>query len=286
MKVPLHVVHVRRERLAQVLGRRGYLSVRELGHMMGVSEATVRRDLTSLAKENVVKRTYGGAVSDFDERFPSFRERQRKAAATKALIGKRAAELIEPGSTCFLDSGTTIHAVAEAFFAAPRTPVSFVTCNLPAGELLAAIDSVRVFQVAGQLYHRQSVLLGEMARRSIDFWRFDTAFLSAEGWDEEGIWNTTPEIVDQQLAVIRRSARVVFCLGADKLKHRAEHRLVKWSEVDRLVTDATPAQIARKHIPLERARTIFSGDPPCQEPHRALPPSPEASDDQLPVHYL
>jgi DeoR/GlpR family transcriptional regulator of sugar metabolism len=283
VKVPAHIVRARRERLARLLARRGYLSVRDLCGILAVSEATVRRDLNWLARERVVKRTYGGAVSDFDERFPSFRERQSLGAAGKSKIGQVAAGLIEPGSTCFLDSGTTIYSVAEAFVAAPRPTVEFVTCNLPAGELLAGLESVRVFQTAGQLHHRQSVLLGDFARRSIGFWRFDIAFLSAEGWGPEGFWNSTPGIVEQQRAVIRRSNRVIFCLGAEKLKHRAEFRLAGWNEADLVVTDATPAQLARKGLSAERGKILCACSArPGEEP--ALPPS--ADQEPIPVHFL
>ena len=47
MKVPLHVVQARRERLGQLLEQHRYLPVKELCRRLGVSEATARRDLAA-----------------------------------------------------------------------------------------------------------------------------------------------------------------------------------------------------------------------------------------------
>jgi len=52
MRVPLHVVEARREKLAALIDRHRYLPVHELCRRLGVSEATARRDLASLASRN------------------------------------------------------------------------------------------------------------------------------------------------------------------------------------------------------------------------------------------
>ena len=41
-----------------------------------MSEATARRDLVVLAGRNQIVRTHGGALSEYNRRFPSFRERE------------------------------------------------------------------------------------------------------------------------------------------------------------------------------------------------------------------
>ncbi len=250
MRVPLHVVQARRERLAELLGQHRYLPIRELCSRLGVSEATARRDLAALVGEKKVTRTYGGALLDFNDRFPSFRERKNSGARAKSKIAKSALAMIQPGQTCFFDSGTTIFAIAEAFCEKPVTPISIVTSNIPVGELLAAIPDVQVFQIAGQLFHRQSVLLGETALRSLEFWRFDLAFLSAQGMNEDGVWNSQAEIVIQQNAVMRRSNRSVFCLDGSKLNRSTPHFLAGWKDVDVLLTDISGERLGKAGIHL------------------------------------
>ena len=288
MKVPLHIVQARRERLAQLLGQHRYLPVKELCNRLDVSEATVRRDLAALVREKKVTRTYGGALHEFNDRFPSFRERQSQASRSKAKTVKAALPLFEPNKTYFFDSGTTIFALAEAFRDHPVTPVTIVTSNLPVGEMLASIPGVQVFQLAGQLLHLQSTLLGETAQKSLEFWNFDVAFLSTEGMDAQGLWNSQAAIVEQQMVVLRRSKRNVFCIDGSKLNRRAPHFLLPWDAVDMLLTDLPNAKLVRAGINLPESKRI----PTPGLPMRAAtaqdsdgPPTASA-EGEYPIHIL
>jgi DeoR/GlpR family transcriptional regulator of sugar metabolism len=250
MKVPLHIVKARRERLAAMIAEHGYMPVGELCRRLEVSEATARRDLAALANEKKIKRTYGGAVSEFDNRYPSFSERRDRDREAKSLIAQTALSFITPGLTCFLDNGTTTYAIAEAFRAHPVTPITIVTSNIPVGEMLASIPGVQVFLLAGQLLARQSALLGKTALKSLHFWHFDIAFLSAESMTSEGLWNSQPAIIEQQQAVVARSNRSLFCLNADKINREASHFLLPWSQIDSLLTEASYESLLRSGIPL------------------------------------
>ena len=289
MKVPFHIVQSRRDRLAELLGQHHYLPVKELCRRLGVSEATARRDLAALVGEKKIKRTHGGALSEFNDRFPSFRDRQGKSARAKAKIAKAALAFMEPGGTYFLDSGTTICAMAEAFRDHPVTPVTVVTSNLPVGEMLAAIPDVQVFLVAGQLLHLQSTLLGETAQKSLWFWKFDTAFLSAEAMNREGIWNSQAAIVDQQRVVLEQSARAVFCIDGSKLNREAPHFLVPWDRVDALVTDISAERLAHAGISLQDRQRAPKGPgfPAMAKPPAAkITPAEEPDAGEMPVNLL
>ena len=250
----MHVVLARRERLAQLLEQHRYLPVKELCRRLGVSEATARRDLAALVGEKKITRTYGGALHEFNDRFPSFRERQAHGSRAKRKIARAALAFFEPNRTYFFDSGTTICAVAEAFRDHPVTPVTVVTSNLPVGEMLASIPGVQVFQLAGQLLHLQSTLLGETAQKSLEFWNFDLAFLSAEGMDARGLWNSQASIVDLQRVVLRRTGRNVFCIDGSKLNRQAPYFLAGWEEVDALLTDVPAGKLAGAGISLGEGR--------------------------------
>ena len=285
MKVPLHLVKARRERLAALISQNGYLPLKELCRRLEVSEATARRDLSALEGEKRIKRTYGGAISEFDSRFPSFDERRAEAQPAKAKIAAAALSFITPGITLFLDTGTTVYAIAETFRAQPITPITIVTSSIPVGEVLAGITGVEVFLLSGQLFPRQSVLLGEMAIRSLGFWRFNLAFLSAEGMDAAGIWNSQAAIVEQQKAALRRSDRTVFCLDATKLKRSVPHFLMPWNEIDLLLTDATPIKLEQAGIELRPAQYCSSS----VRGRRESPPenaSVELGSGELPFHML
>ena len=280
MRVPIHIVEARREKLAALIERYRYLPIRDLCRHLGVSEATARRDLAELASRNKVKRTHGGALAEFNERFPSFRERQASGSRSKARVAKRAQGFLKPGGTYFLDSGTTIFALAEAFRAAPVAPMTIVTSNIPVGELLSSIPELSVYLTAGQILGRQSVLLGETARRSLEFWSFDMAFLSAEAANQDGIWNSQDSIVQQQLVAVRRSTRSVYCLDSSKIGSNAPFLLKKWPDVDYLLTDAPAEKLAKAGIHPGMVEVIS-----C-DPDTALPDTVSPAKPAFPIHYL
>ena len=289
MKVPLHVVQARRERLGQLLQQHRYLPVKELCRRLGVSEATARRDLAALVGEKKITRTYGGALHEFNDRFPSFRERQGQGLRAKGKIAKMALVWFEANRTYFFDSGTTIFAVAEAFRDSPVTPITVVTPNLPVGEMLASIPGVQVFQLAGQLLHLQSTLLGETAQKSLEFWNFDVAFLSAEAMDVRGIWNSQAAIVELQKVVIQRSGRAVFCIDGSKLNRQAPHFLHPWDKVDVLLTDVPQEKLARAGIKLPERQQAVGTAPGASRgvsAERARPAESEPGDPDFPVHIL
>lgn len=289
MKVPLHVVHARREKLALLLQQHRYLPIQELCCRLGVSEATARRDLAALAREKKITRTYGGALREFNDRFPSFRERQGEGTRAKKKIAQAALALCEPGLTYFFDSGTTVFAIAEAFRDHPVTPATIVTSNLPVGETLASITDVQVFQVAGQLLHLQSTLLGETAQRSLEFWSFDVAFLSAEGMNAEGLWNSQAAIVEQQKVVLRRSARSVFCLDGSKVNRQPPFLLVPWPAVDLLLTEVPFDRLRKAGLPVSERQYFDASPKPGKRSARPSPPPPRTeppTGENLPVHFL
>ncbi len=252
MRVARHIVDARRRRLAELLQRHRYLEIAELCREFSVSEATMRRDLAHLEKDQLVTRTYGGALGDFNQRFPSFRQRRNVGTAGKQLIAQRALGLVRPEMTVFLDAGTTVFALTEALRMAPVRPLTCVTCSLPVADLLSEVHGLAVHLLGGQVLHRQSVLLGEAASRNAGHWNFDLAFLSAEGMTRDGLWNSQPSVVALQRVVASRSKCVVAMLDSTKLGHTTQQFLGGWDMLTGLLTDALPEAIAAEGIPTDK----------------------------------
>ena len=136
MKSSLAEINARREGLATLLQREGYLSVSELAESFSVSEATIRRDLTALQKENRITRTYGGALSEYDALFVPFYQRNAQQRGLKGRIAREAARLIKRGNTLFLDAGSTVYALAERILEWDDGSLRIVTNSLPVAEVL------------------------------------------------------------------------------------------------------------------------------------------------------
>jgi len=249
MRVAKHVVEARRRRLGELLQRHRYLGIADLCKEFGISEATVRRDLVFLEKSHLITRTFGGALADYNLRFPSFRSRRTTGTEGKQSIAQKAWEILRPELVIYLDAGTTIFTLAEAIRANPVRPLTCVTSNLPAADLLAEVDGVAVYLLGGQVLRRQSVLLGEEACRSAAHWKFDLAFLGAEGMTREGLWNSSPAVVALQKAVLAQSRASAALLDRSKLGRTAPTFLGGWDTVNALLTDSPPNALKGEGIP-------------------------------------
>ena len=233
--------------MTAVLRDRAYLPVGELCRRFGISAATARRDLVALSADKSVRRTFGGAMADYDRRFAPFADRLRVAAKAKAAIAVAAAALVTEGMTVFLDAGTTVFAVAERLRRRP-VAVRVVSNSLAVAERLAGVRGVDVDLLGGRMLANQSVLLGEQTCRAAGLYRFDLALLGAEGFDASGVWNSTADVVALQRAVVKRSSRHAICADAGKAGVAAPTLLMAWDRVDRFVTDAADVPAGAAHV--------------------------------------
>ena len=255
MKVAASVVAARRRSLAALLENQRYLSLAKVCSRLGISEATARRDLRVLERERQITRTHGGALSAFDATYASFVDRRMCDRRAKARIAARACRLIAPDSTCFFDSGTTIFALAEALYRRPISGLRAVTNNLPVAEMLGRCAEMEVHVLGGRFLQRQSILLGDGACRSARKWKFDLAFLGAEGVAGSGLWASDAEVAAFQRTLMDCAQRVIFCAHAGKLGREDGIFLAPWQPRFTLITDATSGERARFGIPPMRAKT-------------------------------
>lgn len=238
VKVAYEIVQARREKLAQMLRSQAYIPLQKVCSLLHISEATARRDLTYLEENQLIVRTYGGALVEYNQKFPSFSERQQSGFSEKRRMARAAYELILPKSTLFFDAGTTIYSLAQEVKLNPIKGLKVVTNSLPIAEILSGVADLEVHLLAGQFLQRQGVIFGDATVKTLKFYDIDDAFLSAEGFDSEGLWNSEKHVVHFQKQVLKQSKRNVFCLGAEKMGRRAPVFLTDWSYVNVLISDA------------------------------------------------
>jgi DeoR family transcriptional regulator of aga operon/DeoR family fructose operon transcriptional repressor len=105
----------RHHRILQILEKNPSVRVSDLSSSLGVSEATIRRDLDRLHEIGQIKRIHGGAVLVMKS-MPEAPVLQRSSdhSEAKRRIGKLAASLIVDGDTVFIGSGSTAQEVARS----------------------------------------------------------------------------------------------------------------------------------------------------------------------------
>ena len=139
------------ERQRLILDRLGKdaRSLDELSADLGVSTATVRRDLLFLESKGRVKRVHGGAIRpDMIVGEPLFNEKRLIREREKNAIAENAAKLVNDGESIYLDGGSTVLSMCE--YLSSKKNLSIVTNSLmAASELMEA--GHKLFIVGGRL---------------------------------------------------------------------------------------------------------------------------------------
>ena len=240
---------VRRERMAELIARRGFVRVTELSEVFSVSEVTVRSDLAVLDEADQARRVHGGAVPrGVTARETSFEESLEASASDKQAIGRVAASLVNSGQSILLDVGTTTLAVAQAL--KERTDLEdlvIITNGLHiALELESEIPRFTVIVTGGALRPLQHSLVQPLARAVLDQVHADLAILGCNGVDVSGgITNVNlPEAEVKQL-MVAAAERVIVVADASKLGRISLGTIAPLDQVDLLVTSdgADPALV-------------------------------------------
>ena len=73
----------RRARILQLLNERGRIRNTKLAELLGVTEPTVRKDVTDLASQHLLRRTHGGIIAVRPSFEPGLPERVRPTPPPK-----------------------------------------------------------------------------------------------------------------------------------------------------------------------------------------------------------
>ena len=103
----------RLEQLSLFIKERKQVSMQELTDAFGISLSTLRRDIRKLIDRGIVRKTYGGVESCSQRALTPLSDRLDLNSDGKFRIAREAALSITDGDVIFLDSGSTVGAMAQ-----------------------------------------------------------------------------------------------------------------------------------------------------------------------------
>jgi DeoR/GlpR family transcriptional regulator of sugar metabolism len=217
--------------------QKGRAGLEELCSFLETSEATVRRDLASLAAEGLIKRVHGGAV--VGERLleePPVLQRCGVFTEQKRAIGRAAAALVHDGDTVFLGSGSTVLEVARNLTS--RRELRVITNSLPIVNLLADVAEIHIVITGGFLRNAERTFVGFLVEKSLAELRADKTVIGIQGiHPEHGLTNDwLPEtMVDR--TIVRFAPELIVVADSSKFGKTRLSYVTGLSEVNAIVTD-------------------------------------------------
>ena len=233
----------RDDRILKLLLRKGSVTVAELCAALRASAPSIRRDMTRLEAQGLIRRTHGGATLVQELLYEPFRydtafqTRQHRFVKEKRHIGFAAAELIEENETIGLTAGTTTTWVARSL--RHRSNLTIVTNAVNIGMELCNMPGLKIHLTGGYVRWPWSFsLIGAAAANFMDDIFLDKLFLSVSGIDAER--GTTTNESDEALsfrAMVKHAKQVIVVADSSKLGVVTPSLICPVEDIDVLVTD-------------------------------------------------
>ncbi|WP_288404019.1 DeoR/GlpR family DNA-binding transcription regulator [uncultured Deinococcus sp.] len=232
----------RHTRILELMDAHESLLTQELAQKVGVSEATIRRDLQQLSERGQLARTHGGAVrlerSAHQE--PAFATKSVRMQAEKSAIAEAVARQVRDGSTVIFDAGTTILEVARRLAGRPLTAIAL---DLPAAQALA-VGATEVLLLGGRVRSDSFSITGPWTEDQLRDLRADLFLMGAHAVDERGISNAVIEEATVKRLAIQVSQQTVLLADHTKFGWRAMAQVCTLQSVDQIVTDRGSRRLA------------------------------------------
>lgn len=239
----------RRALILKQLETKEEVLVSELSKETGISEVTIRKDLTILQNRKLLIRTRGGAIrkpiENLNEdtaitkkRMFNFREKER--------IGIEATKLIKEGDYIMLDSGTTTMEIAKNLHKFHNLHI--VTNALNIAMELMVYKRFEVVLIGGHVRLNSYSTVGPLALSVLRNFTEYKLFLGVDSFSlENGI--STPNLEEALLnqLMIQQASQVIAVFDSSKFNKRSFSFVANAKDLNTIITDsAIPAGMATK----------------------------------------
>ncbi|SJZ81203.1 DeoR/GlpR family DNA-binding transcription regulator [Anaerorhabdus furcosa] len=206
------------------------INVAELVSILGVSEATVRRDLSQMEELNMINRFYGGAKLNqlqYDE--PPMLIKTSTNSNEKKLIARLAANMIKDNQMVYIDAGSTTYEMLNYITAKNITVTTIGVAHM--NKLVQM--KINTIVLGGNLHWQTEAITGNQTLKQLEDLYFDVAFIGVNGIHEQVGLTTSNE---QEASVKKKAiehSHISYAL-ADSSKVNILNA-VKFSDLDQVI---------------------------------------------------
>jgi DeoR/GlpR family transcriptional regulator of sugar metabolism len=231
----------RRRLILDELARTRTVGVAELSRDFGVSEVLIRRDLSRMHEQGLLKRIHGGAVAlphgttatiDNLPRITNREERER--------VGRAAAEMICPGDRIIFDSGETCLQVARHISGDLLThgQLTAITSSLPIVYELGPWKGVHVLLLGGIYLPDHQMVVGPQTVQDLQGLHADRMFLGADGLTgAHGLTTANVLEAEAERAMVKAASQVIAVADSSKIGRIGLATILPLNQINILITD-------------------------------------------------
>ncbi|OYV50106.1 MAG: DeoR family transcriptional regulator [Rhodospirillales bacterium 20-60-12] len=248
----------RQQRIVELVGKQGFLTIEALAREFGVTVQTIRRDVNLLASEGRILRYRGGAGLTSSIENMEYHRRQVVNLDAKQRIATNVAVDVPDNASLFINIGTTTEQTARALLAHRHLQV--ITNNINVARILSENSNFTIVMAGGKVRNRDGAVTGQSTVNMFEQFQVDIGIIGISGIDRDGgLYDFDLDEVLCAQTIIRNSRRVFLLADHSKFGRPALVKVGNLRDVTALYTDAPPpgriaAIMQEANVTLEIAR--------------------------------
>ena len=231
----------RRNRIAERVRGGQDVRVADLVREFGVTETSIRRDLSVLEAGGKLLRVHGGAVpAAAAGHEQAYHEKMGRRIDQKRRIGAAAARLIEHGDVLVFDAGTTTLQAALHVPEAMRSGnmLTIATNSIPLALHVQDWPSPSLVLLGGMFLPDQQATVGPVTITQLREFRADKFFLGADGIDLRlGVMTAHLLMAEVNRTMAEQARKVILAVDSSKFGRTGFVPIIPVHRVDLLITD-------------------------------------------------
>lgn len=229
----------RHRSILRILAQHDSASVPELAGLLGVSQPTVRRDLTLLETAQLLKRKHGSAHRLENRgatglKSTSFHGSVQLNAERKRAIAHKALEFCADGETVLIGGGTTTYQMVD-FMSARRLRIMTSSFAI-ARDLLRGSEN-EVYLSGGKIYRDQGVVLSPFETQADRYLLAEHLFIGVYSISSLGLMEVDPLLIQAGRRLIPQAQQVTVLADSSKFARRGGMFLSLLDKISRVITD-------------------------------------------------
>lgn len=232
-------------RIKRINGIKEYLtknksaSLQDLCKIFNVSMNTIRRDIEQLERENFISKVYGGIVLNDESEIVPLRKRSHANKDAKDTICKIASSVLAPGSTIYIDSGTTTTPLLQ--YIKPDMNITIISNSLNIHNEAVKYPYLNVISLGGLLSYSTNSFIGISTIENLKNYNINQAFMGCTAINSShGATNNSYHESEIKKAVIKASGEIILLADSSKVGTSASLSFANLDDIDYFVTDKKP----------------------------------------------
>ena len=246
---------------------RAVVTVIDLCNLTGASEATIRRDISTLHMQQKVRRVRGGVESLNPPQFVGLAGRTFAVNETlrikeKQAIAQAAVDLCEDGEPIIINGGTTTFQMVHPL--ANRRCQVF-TNSFPIAEHLLKHSKNTVMVSGGAIYREQNIILSPFENDVTRNFYARRMFMGAQGVGPLGLMEADPLLIRAEEKLMGQADELVVLVDSSKFEQRSSLVLCGLDRISTLITDEGIPDAAANMLDAADVKLIVASTGGAQE---------------------